>query len=344
MKIKNMLGAGASILLANLFNKRTPLAVYLSLTDRCPFNCKYCNIPNKKKQKELMTKQVFSLIDEISKRGTQRLHLVGGEPMIRRDIGKIIDYAKHKGLYVTLSSNGFLIPEKINELKNLDVLMLSFDGEKKIHEYHKGKGGYKILIDAIKAAKKHKLKIWTTTVLTKKNSNSKSINFILKEAKKNDFLANFQPLYFINTQLDKHPHLAKVKSEMIMSDSKYRDVIRKLIKEKKGGSPVASSYGFLKYLLNWENFNQIYSKERKGNVKCWAGKLHCYIDTDGSLYPCGDSVGRVKALKVQDVGVNKAFESVSKIPCKSCIIGCDLEQNLIFSLNLKTIINWFKKI
>ena len=100
MKTKTILGAGISILLANLFNKRTPLSVYLSLTDRCPFNCKYCNIPNKKKQAELTTKQIFNLMSQDDR------EMFGiKEP---RSIGKF--FHLKNGMYVkrTVKTRGYI--------------------------------------------------------------------------------------------------------------------------------------------------------------------------------------------------------------------------------------------
>lgn len=342
MKTKTIMRAGISILLANIFNKRTPLAVYLSLTDRCPFNCKYCNIPNKKKQKELTDKQIFKLIDELSDMGTQRLHLAGGEPMLREDIGKIINYANDKGIYVTLSSNGYLIPEKIKELKKLGALMLSLDGDKEEHEYHKGKGSFKIVMEAIKAAKANNITILTTTVLTQNSKDS--IEFILSLAKKYNFLVSFVPVYFTGLNLKNHVHLKTVPSDLILSNQGYKDLFKKLIKMKKQKEPISSSSEYLEFLYNWDDYSKPYKNIRNNKMKCWAGKLHCYIDTDGSLYPCGDSIDRVKNIPNVKLGFKKAFNSIANNPCKTCIIGCDVEQNLMFSLNTKTIINWMRQV
>ncbi len=99
MGLKNIVGMGRGALLANLFGRRIPLSVMYSVTNRCPSQCAYCNIPNRK-QRELTTKEAFSLIDQLVEAGTQRLALWGGEPLVRDDIGSIIDYAKIKGLYL----------------------------------------------------------------------------------------------------------------------------------------------------------------------------------------------------------------------------------------------------
>ena len=93
MRLKNLFNMGGGVLKAKVLNQRVPLNIMLSVTNRCTSNCCYCNISNRK-QRELTTREILDLVDQITKMGTQRLGLWGGEPLIRDDIGQIIDYAK----------------------------------------------------------------------------------------------------------------------------------------------------------------------------------------------------------------------------------------------------------
>ena len=76
--------------------KRIPLSVYLNLTYRCPNHCVYCNYPNfnARKDKELSTRRILKLIDEMAEAGCRKLHLTGGEPLIREDLGEIIHHVR----------------------------------------------------------------------------------------------------------------------------------------------------------------------------------------------------------------------------------------------------------
>jgi len=131
MRLMNKLHIAKSVLLVNLFNKKTPINVMWRINNRCNSRCTYCNIPHRK-QKEPTTSQILNLIDQMKKAGTQRIGFVGGEPLVRNDMEEIIEYCKTKGIYTTMVTNGYLVPNNISLLKKLDHLIISFDGKKRI--------------------------------------------------------------------------------------------------------------------------------------------------------------------------------------------------------------------
>lgn len=147
--IKNIFRMGWHAFEANAYGRKFPLNVMLSVTNRCPSSCGYCKIPSRE-QKELTTEQIFSLIDQICEMGCQRLGLWGGEPLLRDDIGLLIDYAKRKGLFITLDSNGYLLPQKMKAINNLDHLILALDGPEEIHDLNRETGSFRKVMDAIK--------------------------------------------------------------------------------------------------------------------------------------------------------------------------------------------------
>lgn len=314
---------------ANLWRKRRPLNVMLSVTNRCPSNCSYCNIPTRAKN-ELTTLQIFNLIDQISKMGCQRIGLWGGEPLVRDDIGQIINYAVNRGLFVTLDSNGYLVPEKLNNLNNLNHLVLAFDGEEEIHDLNREKGSFRKVVAAIESVS-GKIPFWTITVLTKHNLNS--IDFILKQARKYGFLTTFQLLHH-------NDKLACNQNDLIPSAQDYRKVIKKLILEKKKGAPIVSSVRYLNHILSWEDYRSAVSAHKKSGFKCWAGELYCNVDTDGKVYPCSLLVDKINAENFLDAGFEAAFDKLNRGVCKECIASCFTEYNYLYSLDPATIMDW----
>ena len=65
MRITNAYKIGKAVLAKHLFNKNTPINVMWRITNRCDSQCTYCGIWNRK-QKELTTSQILSLIDQIA--------------------------------------------------------------------------------------------------------------------------------------------------------------------------------------------------------------------------------------------------------------------------------------
>jgi MoaA/NifB/PqqE/SkfB family radical SAM enzyme len=331
MRLKNLFRMGLGAALAKSANTRIPLNVMLSVTNRCTSNCVYCNIPSRL-QKELTAKEIFGLIDQLADLGTQRLGLWGGEPLTRDDIGSIIDYAKNKGLYVTMDSNGYLAEEKIRDLRNLDHFILALDGPEKMHDRNRGAGSFQKAIKAIKILK-DKMPVWTITVLTK--DNLEGIDFVLETAKESGIQATFQVLHHNDI-------LGKDLEALLPSRESYKAAIKKIIDKKKAGFPIVSSFNYLERVLNWQDYAKPMLSYPIDNLKCMAGRLYCNIDTDGSVYPCSLLVGKMKALNYLDSGFKKAFDSLRDIPCKACNASCFTEYNYLYSLNPGVIFGWLK--
>jgi len=331
MKLKNIIKMGWGAFGANVWKRRVPLNVVLSVTNRCTSRCSYCNIPNRR-QEELTTDEILSLIDQITEMGCQRLGLWGGEPLIRDDIAQIVDYAKEKDLFVTLDSNGYLLPQRMRALSKLDHLILALDGPQESHDLNKEPGSFQKVMAAIEAVT-GRIAFWTITVLTKNNLDS--IDFILNKAREYGFLATFQVLHHNDV-------LARNQEALLPSPESYRKAIEKLIIEKKKGAPIASSLNYLYHILSWSDYKTTAYSHELNYLRCWAGKLYCNVDTDGSIYPCSLLVEKVKSLNFLDVGFKKAFDSLTFDSCKACLASCFTEYNYLYSLDIGTIIEWLK--
>lgn len=341
MKLAQILHGSKHVMAANLLrNYKLPLNVYLAVTERCPNNCKYCNYKDysENHQNELTDEQILCLIDEMHALGTQRLQITGGEPMFRRGIGKIIDHAKDRGMFIGLSTSGYQISERVAELKNADIVFLSLDGEEEINDYLRGPGIYRTVMEAMSALRENNINFWTTTVVTKKNMHS--IDFILKLAKEKGFLANFILLYHQDYGTNQLPPGFKVR-DLTLTDKEIREVLAYLLKKKKQGEPVGSSTSYFNFLLNWKDYTRMFIPERHEEVKCWAGVLSCHIDSKGILYACGGVIGLTEGMDTKTMGLKRAFESAKPMKgCNTCIYACWLESNLLFSLNASSIWNW----
>ncbi len=322
---------GTATLKYHLLGKRTPTNLMFSVTDRCNARCKYCGIPLRAKP-ELPTGDIFRLIDEFVDLGGSRIALWGGEPLIREDIVEIINYCKSKKLLTSLDTNGYLVPKLINEISSLDVLVISLDGEKKIHDTNREEGSYDKVIRALELSCK-RMNVWTITVLTKNNLGS--IDFILDKAKQYGFSTSWQLLH--------HQVLGSEESGgMYPSSGEYQRAIEKLMERKKSGSPIVNSMQYFKYIHDWPDYKHAYLKGKWKGLSCYAAGLYFNIDTDGKVYPCSVLVGLVPALNAIEVGLKKAFDYVKDIPCQSCTAGCFVEYNYVYSLNPLVIKNWYK--
>lgn len=305
-----------------------PFCINLSVTDRCNFRCSHCKIPERN-SKELTKEEIFSLVDDLNRLGTRKISLCGGEPLLRKDIGEIIDYIKsnYKTILVTLITNGALVKDKINELKNLDLLMVSFDGSPKAQEKVRGVQAYDIGIGAIETARKHNLKVWTATTFTK--NNLQELPTILDLAEHIGFCCIFLPVY-------QYAMSGKSVTNLFPDKEEFRDTIEKLEKFKKGpkGYIVKNSKASLGYLKKWPNFKKL---------SCWAGRSYAYIDTDGRIYPCIQMVQKTKGVSLLEMGADKAIKKLTRLTCPGCWCISNIELNYLFSLSPETCFHFYNE-
>ena len=117
---------------------RVPLNIEITLTNRCNNRCVYCRSCELPQEDVLTTKILKRVLDEMKFCGTQRVHFTGGEIMLREDLGEVISYAKKLGLFVGIVTNGHRVADRINELKELDIVFVSYEGPPHIHSRLRG--------------------------------------------------------------------------------------------------------------------------------------------------------------------------------------------------------------
>lgn len=312
MNISKKLKSLKSVLLLRTIGKRYPLSVRFNLNNRCNLSCEYCNVWNIKSD-ELDTKEVFKILDVLKEMGTVHVSYSGGEPMLRKDIGMIIDYTKELGITCSINTNGFMIDKRWKEIKNVDLVKLSLDGGKKVHDLLRGKGSYDVLIKAIDSIKDN-IKFSFSMTLTKFNLSE--IEHSLELAKKYDTFCAFQPVKDLNK--------GKEVTHLMPNKEELRKTIRKLIRyKKKYPKNIRNSYRGLDDTLIWPEY--------KNNV-CYAGKIFCMILPDGTVLPCDRISYDKPAYNAKEIGFRNAFMTMPPIRCGGCSFCGSQEMNYLTQL------------
>lgn len=315
---------GRKIFRAKLFKEYMPLTVSWSITRKCNQKCIYCGI-NSIKKIELDTKTIFDIIDELSLIGTESIVFTGGEPLLREDIGDIIDYTKSRKILPMLNTNGKLIKKLINKIANVSKITVSLDGPRDIHNKLRQDESFDEVIEAIELCKSENIRVVISTVLSKYNV--EEIDFILNIAKKYGVKIIFQPasLYILGK---------KEKNPVVLKPERFKKVIKMLIMRKsKGEKSIYNSLAGLKYLYNWPAPNKI---------PCWASKLHLRIDCNGDVYKCGRILlkNEKNLENCVSMGVAEAFRSIrDSQSCNSCWCASMVEFNLLMAFNHSALMN-----
>lgn len=330
MRASNLLRFGSAALSHKLFGTRRPLNLMLGLTDRCTGGCHYCSIPERRSP-EMTLPEILNLLVEAADLGCRRLGLWGGEPLCRKDLGEIIRHAKDLGMFVTVDTNGHLIPERDADLAPVDHLNISLDGDREAHDANRGAGSFDRTMRGIEHSV-GRYRFWTITVLTKKNLDQ--VDWILDLAERLDFLTTFQVLH--------HNDSLGCNADFYPDEDALRATIAAIAERKRQGAPIGSSLKFLDQLAAWPDFTKNRVTDLEGAPPCLAGDLYCNVDVDGSVYPCSLLIDETDAPNVRRGGLGPAFASMDRNGCGACAATCFSEYNLMLGLDWHTGWNWVK--
>jgi MoaA/NifB/PqqE/SkfB family radical SAM enzyme len=86
-----------------------PLYVKIKLTWRCNLRCQMCNYWRQERHNALSPELLRTIVDELAELGCGKIHLSGGEPLLREDLFELIEYMVAKGMRVNLTTNGTLL-------------------------------------------------------------------------------------------------------------------------------------------------------------------------------------------------------------------------------------------
>lgn len=309
-----------NLLKVSLFGLRCPTMVSWRLTNRCNQRCRHCYLWERDVV-ELETSKIFTIIDKLWLYGIKFITFNGGEPLLRNDIGRIVNYAFKKGMYIRLNTNGRLLKDNIDCLDDIDEIHLSLYGQREVDNALRGKGSFESTVEAIEIAKKKKVPVFLTAVLSKENLSC--VDFLLSFAKKHKLKLDFQPafLYYLGT--DKFNLSSPVTKE-------YKEVLLGLINNKrKGNKHIINSVSALNHLYHFPN---------EKSIRCLAGNFMFRIESDGRVSPCG--WGLVKERQGESEIDNFLSNPQREITsCNSCWCCQAVEMNLILALRFEPIIN-----
>jgi cyclic pyranopterin phosphate synthase len=114
---------GTAVPLVDTFNR--PITyLRISVTDRCNLRCVYCmpesGLPWIPKPDILTYEEIARIVEAGAWVGLRSVRLTGGEPLLRRDLVRLVDMlARIPGIDdISLSTNGLLLAERATELRD----------------------------------------------------------------------------------------------------------------------------------------------------------------------------------------------------------------------------------
>ena len=105
-----------------------PFYASYKVTHKCSLRCEFCNVWMEDTP-DLPKDDVFKVIDNIADSSIVVLSIEGGDPLVRKDLGEILEYAHQKPFYLFFTTNGHLLHKRPMEEygKHIDYLHISID-------------------------------------------------------------------------------------------------------------------------------------------------------------------------------------------------------------------------
>lgn len=117
--------------------------IHLHPTRLCNLACLHCyseSGPNRRDALDPMA--VADALGVLRDEGYEAVSLSGGEPLVYREIGTVVQSAKEMGFRVTMITNGLLLDSRhAAVVSELDGLAISFDGLAETHDAIRGRAG-----------------------------------------------------------------------------------------------------------------------------------------------------------------------------------------------------------
>ncbi len=329
------------LLYCRTFNVDKPLFIVLVTNNNCNLNCTYCygEYGTKTTEKNYSTRKFLEIIDELKGLGTQLLTLHGGEALLRKDFGDVLNYAKLRGFYVSVNTNGYLVPRKLEELRCADTVVLSLDGKEENNDRYRGEGCYGKVMKALDALETIKMPTVLSATLT--DDTIDDMDFLADLAVKRHLRIQYSILY-------NSDYLAKKTGRQLSTDEIIRKTTQKVKDLRTAGFPVYYSENVLDAAINWpERFEEKreytladlpkYEHRKKDFIRCYHGRLKYQIDADGRVIRCW-ALNKADAPNIHDLGLKGALDAVHEDNfCQHCTYLANNEHNALLDLTPRSV-------
>jgi radical SAM protein with 4Fe4S-binding SPASM domain len=281
----------------------------MDLTDRCNLDCVHCYVKqNTSPSEEATTKQVLSYIDQSADQGCLFLLLTGGEPLLRSDFQEIYEYAKCRGILVSIFTNGTLIDDTIADfladLPPYSVEISIYGASAETHDNITGvKGSFQKTMIGFQLLKEHGINTTLKTILMTLNKHE--IKEMLELSKDEGVKFRVDGAIFPRLDGDKTPMQFRLTPEEV----------------------VEAEFMLPDREKTWHDFLDKAGRLEPSDVlyDCGAGISCFHITSHGRLKPCIMAPGPVYDLN--QTSFNDAWEQMTEIrnikagpdyPCSNC--------------------------
>lgn len=306
-RIRNLLSISAGAVGLGCFGY--PIHPVFEVTSNCNLRCLHCHARGgEKRTDELGTKDAKKVIENLANVSEFRtLVFTGGEPLVRKDIYELMEYASDLGFYTVIATNATLMTSEVaRKLKEVGVggIAASIDFvDRDMHDEYRGvRGAFEAALRGISNALREGLYIQVNITISKRN-----VNQLRELAMLADRIGAHVILLY---QLIPFGRGRELLDEALDSRS-FSRLVEELFFIQGKINPVTVPVGlpeYFTYITRSMNLNlELASRVFKG---CIAGRGMFYIKPNGDVWPCPFipiSAGNLKEKPAEEIWRSPTF-------------------------------------
>jgi MoaA/NifB/PqqE/SkfB family radical SAM enzyme len=305
-----------------LLGHRRPFVVNHLVTVRCNLRCPFCYVSGPEQQpfnrvhypksSELTAPAIADFYRELIAAQFRIAIVLGGEPLLRTDLDEMLRVLKGH-VFTTVFTNGFLLGERAELLRNANTVFVSIDAPDSQHdELRASPGAFEKATAGIEALRTGHPAVHVALNMTVTRRNAHRIRDMLSLARRLDLPIGFQPpSYRGQFEVDGRPH------ERSEAQAAEREAVMEAFREVKAaarlGARVIGSDTFFDHVIRDE-----------GAYRCWYPTYALGpVLPNGDVIGCTSSgvIGNVASEPLSAVLSSRAFQENAKAGA-TCPYGC----------------------
>lgn len=310
-------------LFLNFVGFKSPFLCGHKVTYECNLRCAMCPFW-KRKEQELSLEEEKMILKTLRNAGVCLIAFEGGEPLLRRDLCKILAFSRSLGMQTNLVTNGTLLKTKADEIAEYinGAIYVSIDGLESIHDKIRGiPGCFKKAIEGIVTSKEKAFVVINTTIM---QENIHEVVDLIKLAKELGVGISLTLAYEYKDACVRTPPITDL-----------QQTLTQVIRMKKEGYPIVNSITYLKVMLGVKSWKckpwVVINVSPRGNVI-----LPCYVHEEYK--------GHASLLHGDIREIWKTYNWNEIRNCKACSLHCYVEPSLVLSFDIGTYVNWMQKV
>ncbi len=194
-----------------------------------------------------------------------------------------------------MNTNGWFVAERMDDVAKLDLVCVTLDGPREVHDAQRHKGSYDRAVDALERLRGAGVPVVTMTVLTPRGIGA--VDHVLDVAASMGFQG------VLSARARRRHRRAPAHRAAQRRHRAWRSAARALLEKKRAGRPVGNSARLLEAHLRDRYLGSC--------ADCYAGQYYGYVLSDGTVAPCLLTQGQVEPGNGRREGFARAFERLA---------------------------------